>query len=75
LRKLIVFNQVSLDGYFVDAHGDMSWAHNVDKDEQWDAFVAAIEFCISNVTLSISRVDQRLEYKPRVGLESAASDV
>ncbi|HLC05445.1 MAG TPA: dihydrofolate reductase family protein [Anaerolineales bacterium] len=41
MRRLIVFNQVSLDGYFVDIGGDMSWAHNANKDEEWDAFVAA----------------------------------
>lgn len=38
MRKLIVFNMVSLDGYFVDANGDMSWAHK--NDEEWNAFVA-----------------------------------
>jgi len=37
--NLIMFNQLSLDGYFVDAHGDMSWAHNPEPDEEWDAFV------------------------------------
>jgi dihydrofolate reductase len=41
MRKLVVFNQVSLDGYFVDNNGDMSWAHNTNKDEEWDAFVTA----------------------------------
>ncbi len=25
MRKLVVFNHVSLDGYFVDVNGDMSW--------------------------------------------------
>jgi dihydrofolate reductase len=40
LRKLLVFNSVSLDGYFVDMNGDMSWAHNVNKDEEWDTFVS-----------------------------------
>ncbi|MGE5262167.1 MAG: dihydrofolate reductase family protein, partial [Acidobacteriota bacterium] len=30
----------SLDGYFVDVNGDMTWAHNNNKDEEWDAFVA-----------------------------------
>ncbi len=41
MRKLVVFNQVSLDGYFVDMNGDMSWAHNTNKDKDWDASVAA----------------------------------
>lgn len=37
MRRLVVFNHVSLDGYFVDAHGDMSWAHA--SDAEWNAFV------------------------------------
>lgn len=37
MRKLIVFNQVTVDGYFVDMNGDMSWAHN--HDAEFDAFV------------------------------------
>ena len=40
MRKLIVFNHVSLDGYFVDSNGDMSWAKADHKDAEWDAFVA-----------------------------------
>ena len=38
MRKLRVFNQVSLDGYFVDVNGDMSWAHK--NDPEWNEFVA-----------------------------------
>ncbi len=38
MRKLIVFNQVSLDGYIADARGDMSWAHK--DDPEWNAFAA-----------------------------------
>jgi dihydrofolate reductase len=37
-RKLTVFNQVTLDGYFTDAAGDMSWAHK--DDAEWSAFAA-----------------------------------
>jgi dihydrofolate reductase len=40
MRKLIVFNHVSLDGYFTDANGDMSFAQNTIPDAEWDAFVA-----------------------------------
>ena len=40
MRRLGVFNQISLDGYFTDAQGDMSWAHreNDRPDPEWDAF-------------------------------------
>ena len=38
MRKLAVFNNVTLDGYFTDVHGDMSWAHA--DDAEWTAFVA-----------------------------------
>jgi dihydrofolate reductase len=37
MRKLIVFNNITLDGYFTDAHGDMSWAHQ--HDPEWLEFV------------------------------------
>jgi dihydrofolate reductase len=40
MRKLVVFNHVSLDGYFVDVNGDMSWAKAGPGDAEWDAFVA-----------------------------------
>jgi dihydrofolate reductase len=39
LRKIIVFNHISLDGYFVDAQGDMSFTRNDNQDAEWDAFV------------------------------------
>jgi dihydrofolate reductase len=38
MRKLHVFDNISLDGYFTDAQGDMSWAHK--RDDEWNAFVA-----------------------------------
>jgi dihydrofolate reductase len=37
VRKLIVFNSISVDGYFVDQKGDMSWAHSRSAD--FDSFV------------------------------------
>jgi dihydrofolate reductase len=39
VARLMVFNQVSLDGYFVDRNGDMSWAHK--DDDEWRAFAAS----------------------------------
>jgi dihydrofolate reductase len=39
MRRLIVFNHMSLDGFFTDANGDMSFAQNAIPDAEWDAFV------------------------------------
>jgi dihydrofolate reductase len=38
MRTITVFNSVSLDGYFTDERGDMSWAHK--NDPEWQAFTA-----------------------------------
>ena len=37
MRKLMVFNLMSLDGFIADSRGDMSWAHK--QDPEWAAFV------------------------------------
>jgi dihydrofolate reductase len=38
MPRLVVYNSVSLDGYFTDSNGDMSWAHK--SDPEWQAFVS-----------------------------------
>src|SRR5205823_12419500 len=38
MRRLVVFNSVTLDGYFAGRNGDLSWAHK--DDPEWNAFVA-----------------------------------
>ncbi|HEY5338479.1 MAG TPA: dihydrofolate reductase family protein [Rhizomicrobium sp.] len=38
MRKLTAFINVSLDGYYADAKGDMRWAHK--EDAEWNAFAA-----------------------------------
>ena len=40
MRRISVFNNVTLDGYFTDANGSMSWAHNPKPDAEWNAFIA-----------------------------------
>ncbi len=39
MRRLMVFNNISLDGYFTDANSDMSWAHK-NADEEWNKFTS-----------------------------------
>jgi dihydrofolate reductase len=38
MRRITVFNSISLDGYFTDVNSDMSWAHK--NDSEWNEFVA-----------------------------------
>jgi dihydrofolate reductase len=40
MRPVSAFMLVSVDGYFSDASGDMSFAHRMAPDPEWDAFVA-----------------------------------
>jgi dihydrofolate reductase len=39
MRKLSVFNSVSLDGYFTGENGDLQWAHDAKPDKKFGAFV------------------------------------
>jgi dihydrofolate reductase len=40
MRRLIVFNNVTVDGYFADKNGDMRWAHRQTQDPEFNAFIA-----------------------------------
>lgn len=40
MRRLTVFNSVTVDGFFTGANGDMSWAHKAPDDAEWNEFVA-----------------------------------
>lgn len=40
MRRIGAFTHVSLDGYFADANGDMSFARKDTQDPEWEAFVS-----------------------------------
>ena len=73
MRRLSVFNQVSLDGYIADAHGDMSWAHK--EDPEWNAFAA--ENAGGNGVLVFGRVtyDLMASYWPTPAALKTAPEV
>jgi dihydrofolate reductase len=41
MRKLRVFESISVDGYFTDANGDMSWAHAGREDAEFAGWVSS----------------------------------
>src|SRR5712691_1203447 len=56
MRRLIVFNHVTLDGYFTDRTGDMNKAHK--QDAEWNAF--AKENSSGNGELLFGRITYEL---------------
>ncbi len=39
MGQLIVFNHISLNGYFVGENGDLSWAYQNSNDAEWNSYV------------------------------------
>ena len=62
MRKLMVFNSMSLDGFIADANGDMSWAHK--QDEEWNSFVAGNARGDGVLVLGRSTYDMMAGYWP-----------
>ena len=56
MREIIVFNNVTLDGYFTDVNSDMSWAHR--QDAEWNSFIA--ENSKGDATLLFGRVTYQM---------------
>lgn len=59
MRTLTVFDNLSLDGYFTDAHGDMSWAHT--QDAEW------LDFTNSNAQGDSALAFGRVTYEQMAG--------
>ena len=73
MRRVIVFNQVTLDGYFTGPDGDMSWAHKDDKE--WNEFVA--ENASGGGTLLFGRITYEMmaSFWPTAAAAQAMPDV
>jgi dihydrofolate reductase len=57
MRKLAVFNNVSVDGYFKDAQNDMGFAHAGMRDPEW------MEFASGNASGNGELVFGRITYE------------
>jgi dihydrofolate reductase len=40
MRKLVVFNNVTVDGFFTGVSGDLGWAHTGHDDAEFNAYIA-----------------------------------
>jgi dihydrofolate reductase len=75
MRKLSVFNNVSLDGYYTDANNDYSWAHEGANDPE------LMEFTKSNAQGANALVFGRVTYElmaawwPTAGAATAMPEV
>ncbi len=64
MRKLIVFNQVSLDGYFTGPNGDLGWAHKNSNDAERNEFVASNAEGDSTLLFGRVTYDMMVSYWP-----------
>jgi dihydrofolate reductase len=73
VRKLSVFNSISLDGYFTDAEGGLDWAHR--RDDETDSFTA--ENARGGGELVFGRVtyDMMVSYWPTPDAHAAMPEV
>ena len=62
VRKLVVFNMMSLDGFIADANGDMSWAHR--QDQQWNEFMASNASGGGELVFGRTTYEQMLSFWP-----------
>ena len=69
MRKLMVFNSVTIDGYFTDKNGDMSWAHK--QDPEWDDFVANNAKSGGELLFGRLTYDLMVSFWPRISTSSA----
>src|SRR5215831_16732238 len=73
MRRLSVFNNVSLDGYFCDANGEMRWADQ--SDPEWREFTAGN--ATGNGVLVFGRVtyDLMIQFWPTPAAMQSMPDV
>lgn len=64
MRRLRVFESISVDGYFTDAHGDMGWAYGAEPDPEFDAWVGANAGSGSELVLGRKTHDMMAAYWP-----------
>lgn len=64
MRKLSVFNSVSLDGYFATRDGHIAWTHRDKTDEEWSAFVSGNASGDGQLLLGRVTYDVMIQYWP-----------
>jgi dihydrofolate reductase len=64
MRKLGVFNSVSLDGYFATRDGHIAWSHREKEDEEWSAFVSGNASGDGQLLLGRVTYDVMMQYWP-----------
>jgi dihydrofolate reductase len=75
MPKIISFIHTTLDGYFADSKGDMSWAHKPPDDREWENFSS--DNAKGGGTLLLGRItyDLMVSYWPTPAAQKASPDI
>lgn len=64
MRRISVFNNISLDGYFTGEGGDLGWAYEGRDDPDYDAFIAGNAGSGGMLLLGRVTYDMMVQYWP-----------
>ncbi len=71
MRKIILFNLISIDGYFAGVDGDISW-HNV--DDEFNEFAVEQTKTFGTIIFGRTTFEMFEEYWPKALVDPATSD-
>jgi dihydrofolate reductase len=64
MRKVLVFNSVTLDGYFTGRDGELEWAHQGADDPEWQDFVSGNASGDGTLLMGRKTYDMMVSYWP-----------
>jgi len=64
MKKLSVFNYISLDGFFAGLNGEIDWFYSLPKDDEWESYTQSAAGKTSTVVYGRTTYEMMKSYWP-----------